>query len=262
MRQRSTGEEGFALLATLILLAILSGLATAMMVMTRDDLREATLARQLAEAKIAADNGLIRAIAALGDVADPLHTAFARPGAQVDLVFDGITVRVTVEHESGKLDLNFAQGELLEPALRLLDPTGERVARWLARIREARGARRLIAAFSEVLEPVELLDGTAEVFARHFTLLTGARGLTPHLVGPVARALPGLEGGALEAGRTGLNPVQAARIVGFQSPPRPIFTLSAKVMAPTLPPLERRMVVDVRRMPVRWMGDVGVFERR
>ncbi len=230
--------------------------------MTRDDLREAVLARQLAEAKIAADNGLIRAIAALGDVADPLHAAFARAGAVVDLTFDGIPVRVTVEHESGKLDLNFALSELLEPALRLVDPSGERAARWLARIKAARAERRLIAALSEMLEPAEMLDGTAEIFARHFTLLTGARGISPQFAGPVARTLPGLESAGFEGNRTGLTPEQASRIVAFQSPPRPIFTLRAKVIATSLPPLERAATLEVRRVPIRFGGDVGVFAWR
>lgn len=255
MTRFSKGEDGFALLATLSLVAILSALATAVMVIARDDVREAVLARQLAEAKIAADNGIVRTIAALGNNEDPFHAAALKPNTTIEWSIDGVTLRVTVEHESGKIDLNRADTMLLAAGLRMFDENGARAERWLERINAFRQRGELIADFRQVLEPLEMLDGTDQRFARHFTIITGAQGIHRRVAGPAGLALSTI--GKLDT--PGLSANALAKMMALESQWRPIYTLRSRVVASDLPPLERRVGIEIRTVPLRSSQDLRVF---
>src|SRR5579883_2372604 len=108
---REARENGFALLLVVWVVAILAVLAAGFAATTRSDTR---LARNLAEgarARALAEAGVSMAIAGL-IATDPRHQWRADGAAHV-FSFGGGSIRVRVEDEGGKIDLNTSPPELI-----------------------------------------------------------------------------------------------------------------------------------------------------
>jgi general secretion pathway protein K len=104
-------QRGIALITVLWVLLLLSALAAGYSRSTRTD---ALITRNLvegAQAEALAEAGIYRALAALLDPADDL--LLSGGGETVAWTFGGGLIRLVVQDEAGKIDLNAAPGELL-----------------------------------------------------------------------------------------------------------------------------------------------------
>jgi general secretion pathway protein K len=99
MRQR-----GFALLAVILGVAVLSAIAMSLATATRVDLLSAAVLTRTAKAEMAADAGIAIALARL---------VSAKTGQEFTCNFDGTAIRAGIADEGGKVDLNAAPRGLL-----------------------------------------------------------------------------------------------------------------------------------------------------
>lgn len=210
-----------------------------------------------------ADNALIRVVAALAEPEDPLHPVALEPHAPLRLVENGITIAVTVEHESGKIDLNRADPAFIGNALRRLGVAEPEAAAMLSRVMAERAAGRFIGDYRFVLLPAQYYEPFAERIGSLFTVATGAVGINPVLADRVAvEAIPGINAEEVSALvrplAAGSGPV-LAKYRPFLAPLRPIYTLKARVEDQTLPPLTRSLGLALRHIPARRKVDVGIL---
>jgi general secretion pathway protein K len=105
------GQRGFALLLVIWVLAILAVLAAGFAAGTRSQARLARNLLEAARARALAEAGVARAISALVDN-DPT-SRWRADGTPSEIGFDGGIVRVRIEDEGGKVDLNMAPPALL-----------------------------------------------------------------------------------------------------------------------------------------------------
>ena len=104
-------ERGFALLLVIWVVAILSVLAAGFAVATRSESRLARNMLEAAEARALAEAGVARAGLALLETDPRRH--WRGDDTPHELALDGGTVRIRLEDEAGKIDLNLAPPELL-----------------------------------------------------------------------------------------------------------------------------------------------------
>lgn len=257
-------EEGFALLSVLVLIAIVSSVAIAMLIHSRDDLREMTLIERVLKAKIHADNGIVRAIAALSDLTDPLHSALLVPGNIVRWRDGTVEVLLLVEHESGKIDINHADIRLIRGAISHLGLAQDVASVLEQRIETFRRAESFIHDFRQILTPSQVLDQTGSRAERLFTMATGARGIVPSamLAGNFV-ILPGLSAPELSELRARPRGPAASGILAryreLTSPWRPAFTIRAQVVDRLLPPVKRKAGLVFRQIPVQWREDIHLL---
>lgn len=108
---RATEQRGIALVAVLWLLLVLSIIAAGTL---RNTLTETDLVRnglEASKARVVADAAVQRAILAL--TASELEPGWPRDGTPVVWSFRGWDVRISVQDEAGKIDLNHAPPRLL-----------------------------------------------------------------------------------------------------------------------------------------------------
>lgn len=287
------GERGFVLLAVLGLTGVIGAIALALSLSARDDSREMKLHLDLVKARLHADNALVRAIAALGDPADPLHSPLLRPGAKHSFKFNDVDVDLLIEFESGKIDLNRAEPEFILNALKRIAPDGQTAAAMHRRVMDFREQSTFIGDVGVMLSPAQRFDPVAGQIDRVFTVATGARGVSPALATgrafpqggklpvehPVAltnasmpigtdtvlSAIPGVlpdELNLLAQGRAQAGTNMSPLLVKYQayfSPARPIYTLRAKVADKALPPLTRKAMIALFQVPVRRKFDFAVL---
>jgi general secretion pathway protein K len=110
-RRARRHEEGFALLLVLWVLAILAVLATGFAAGMQSQTRLARNLVDAARARALAEAGVARATAALIDT-DPKRQ-WAADGRPYEFAFDGGSVRLRLQDENGKIDINAAPLELI-----------------------------------------------------------------------------------------------------------------------------------------------------
>jgi len=110
-RRADRRERGFALLLVIWVVAILSVLAAGFAVATRSESRLARNLLEAAQARALAEAGVARADLALLETDPRRH--WRGDGTPHELALDSGTVRIRIEDEAGKIDLNFAPPELL-----------------------------------------------------------------------------------------------------------------------------------------------------
>jgi type II secretory pathway component PulK len=116
--QHQSDERGFALVVVISVLAVLALLASGFAVATRQETKIVRNTMALARARVRADAGV--ALAEMGLLSrDPLARWHAddRPYA---LAFGGGDIRVSVQDEAGKIDLNWTPVPVIEGLLAAL----------------------------------------------------------------------------------------------------------------------------------------------
>lgn len=142
MRREANRESGIALILVIWVVTLLLVLASSFLYATRVDARAMRNAALLARADAIVQAALARA-------AIELQKPPASPGvwrrdpAVRDWSFDGVSVRLSVTDESGKIDLNSANNALLANALRAAGLEGEEAAKLLDAILDWRDADSL-----------------------------------------------------------------------------------------------------------------------
>jgi general secretion pathway protein K len=109
-------ERGWALISVLWALSILAVLLAAAQALSFGDAKRERRALDDAQARAALEAGVVRAVAG---IADPRPERRWRvDGMPQDFTLDGQTVRVTIQDEFGRIDLNAADSSLLNQLLR------------------------------------------------------------------------------------------------------------------------------------------------
>ncbi len=113
---RTGRQRGWALISVLWVLSILTMLVAAAETLSFGSAQRERRALDAAQADAALDAGVVRAV--LG-IADPRPQMRWRvDGAAQQFELDGQTIRVTIQDEFGRIDLNAADGSLLNQLLR------------------------------------------------------------------------------------------------------------------------------------------------
>ncbi len=196
--RRAGGERGIALILVLWVLALLALLALGFAGSARTELQIARNQYDAAEARAIADAGVTFGILGVLDPAPETH--WNANGEEHALAYGAGTLRVSIQDEAGKIDLNTAAPELLAGLLRTLgvadDAAGSLVdaiiARRQAAAASADGAR---VAFRDVAE-LRLVPGLTrplyQAMAPFVTVYSHSDRIDP-LTAPaeVLRSLPG-----------------------------------------------------------------------
>lgn len=194
-------QRGMALVVTLWILALLALVAAAFMA---DSRTQARLARNLVEnakAEAIADAGVYRTIAALLDP-DPVRWPRA-DGTTYRWSFGGGEILVSVQDETGKIDLNTASGPLLEGLFVSIGAEPEAAKRLVAAIHDfgdadivttpdgaedpeyratGRAAGAMDGPFDRVADLQQVLGVTLDLYERVAPVLTvysGSRSINP-----------------------------------------------------------------------------------
>ncbi len=216
------GERGFALLLVIWVLAILSVLAAGFAAGTRSQTRLARNLLDAARARALAEAGIARAASALLQT-DP-RARWRADGTPYPMRFAGGDIRIRIEDEDGKIDLNLGPTELLAGLcgeLGIDDATCAALVEGVAERRRAaappespdpQGLRiggppppppdRQAAAFTTVEELRQIPAVDAATFARlrPFITVYGQNARIDPAVAPreVLLAIPGVDTGAVE----------------------------------------------------------------
>ncbi len=281
-------ERGFALLLVIWVLAILSVLAAGFAASTRSETRLTRNLLEAARARALAEAGVARATDALLQ-ADP-RVRWRADGTAYPMAFAGGAIRIRIQDEDGKIDLNLSPPELLAglcAELAIADDTcAALVDGVVARRRAAAppapaGFRfnppaaapdRQNAAFTTIEELRQIPEVDAATFARlrPFITVYGQNGRIDPAVAPreVLLAIPGVDPGAVER----LLSTRGAAGTAFGPPPTlpgaeaylapgqlQAATIIAAARSPGGAAFTRRSVIELTGQP---LAPVQVLEWR
>lgn len=219
--QPAARRRGVVIAAVLMVLAVTSTIGVSLLEQGRTGHLQLRNEADEIEARLVLDSALERGLAALGDPDDAMLPRL-RTLRPVIWTWEGWTVTFDLDAESGKVDLNAGEPELLMAAIHhVLGPS--RAAGVMERLLSARGVERHIHHIEEVLAPLEAMDGSAGRLRRLVTTFTGNSGLDPaSMEAPIRTALARAQG---VAGTD--RPIRLSAV----SPERPIYSLQARLVS-------------------------------
>lgn len=217
-------KRGFALPAVLITLVVVSAMVAEVIILETRTYNTTTAADTRLRERWLLNAALVRGVTALLSSDDPMMPLL-RNGQPVSWEFGGEMIAIEMAAESGKVDLNAGDLDLLRPAIEhLLGPSDS--APVLAAIERSRQRGEVFTEPEQVL-PVERRFGPEAAKLRSaLTVLTGQRGIRPEAAPLALRTALGLEadGGSAGLAQTrSVAPLQSA--TGASE--RPIYKLSA-----------------------------------
>ncbi|WP_426199371.1 general secretion pathway protein GspK [Pseudomonas sp. DC3200b2] len=194
-------QRGMALLVTLWVVALLSGVLAAVAGTVRLELRQARWQRQSTQAVLAAEAGI--SLAVLGLQANSPRLRWLADGQVHEHAFDGAILRISARSERGKLDLNSAPASTMVRFLQAFGADGPSAAQLTAALAHQREHSPLRTP--EELRPLPGMSATLhERIAPFITVWSGqAQPDAALAAAPLARALglPRVAGMALEPGQ-------------------------------------------------------------
>jgi hypothetical protein len=139
------------------------------------------------------DSGLMRALSAYSYPADPMRRLLTADGRQVPWSLHGRTLLLSMQAESGKLDLNAGDIEHISKLLSQMDITPALRKTLVERITVSRQSGAIIESVADILPPFEQMSQQRDELERCFTTFTRQVGLdiatAPRLV---IETMPGL----------------------------------------------------------------------
>lgn len=165
-------EDGFVLLFVLLVIALLSLLASAMMVRSGSAIDVAKAERSGAEERLLLEAATARALRSFEFDGDPMRLARSTRGDPVRWQFDGDEVSLFVEREGAKVDANAGDMRLVQRAVADTQLSQASRAAVLEAIGQYRAAGVIIPSLGALLPACDRLgNGTARL-ARNMTILT------------------------------------------------------------------------------------------
>ncbi len=158
MAPEDRGDAGFALLSVIGAMGIIAAIMTAFIAAARYRAIESFSISQRARAETVSDASVNATVARLLVLVSRGGFESDRPGLSglsASCAYpDGTAVRVTVTHESGKVDLNAAQADLVAALIRgiVLDGQTRAVVRDILSLRGSRAGRKPQPAFESALQ--------------------------------------------------------------------------------------------------------------
>ena len=154
--QKNKNQKGIALVTVLWILALLTVMATGYSHTMRTEIKLTTNSLHSAQSKAVAEAGIWYAVA---ELLKPRHEQTWKADSSIyTLDFNQDTIKVSVQDEAGKIDLNTAPPELLDGLLRAVDvPEDERLS-ILQPILDWRDRDNLVRSEGAEDDDYELLD--------------------------------------------------------------------------------------------------------
>ena len=135
------GDRGWALVSVLWVLAILALLAAAAQTLTYTSARGERHLLERALLNAALDAGVARAIAGITDAR--LDQRWPVDGTPQRFVYDGVTLAISIQDETGRIDLNAADGSLLRQLLASAGESPDRASALVDKILDWRSSTNL-----------------------------------------------------------------------------------------------------------------------
>lgn len=199
------GDRGFATTQALVLAAMLSLVAFALLRQFQTSSRDAAQRQSSVIALTAAEVGLERCTVAVVRVGDPLRSALVPDGRQVALATGDVRTMIALESETSKLSLRGGSPILLERLSAVVDERAsdaDAVKRILSDVQRADGPSLRVSAAARS-------SGTIAPLDRLFTTYSTSSGVDPWYANvEVLRALPGVSTAAAAAFAMGRDTVR------------------------------------------------------
>jgi len=267
-------QEGFVLLSVLIVTTLISALTIGIATGIRARLRTADAEIELTINRSLADAGVVRIIAALEAVEDPLLNDLRNAPAL--WTYDKQEITLSLQSEAGKVDLNAGHPELVRSVMQAVVRDGGLAERILDRWSALRENGHVIESVDRLLDFREKFTSAASDLETYFTTFSGAKGVDP-LAAPdlVLRHIPGLtESDLLSLYRqresSGDQRELAAikqRYYPFFEGERPLFRIMAMLMRPDQTRMRREALVtqDIQTRQIRvifWRNHLSLSSDR
>jgi general secretion pathway protein K len=126
-RRTTAGQRGLALLTVLWVLSLLSVIAAGLIAQTHTELQITRNMKETARARALAEAGVFLAIPRFLDPAP--ETQWRADGKERSIEYGGGEIRITLQDEGGKIDLNAAPDELLAGLFDVLGVSPDEAAR-------------------------------------------------------------------------------------------------------------------------------------
>ncbi|MCB2101833.1 MAG: general secretion pathway protein GspK [Rhodobacterales bacterium] len=208
-------RRGFALVVVLWMLIILSTTALTLSTELRVETRAAVNAQELARAGALADAGVYRGIAALLDTSLNPDERWTPDGRVYEETFDDQVLKISLQDENGKIDLNAADPLLLRQLLLARDMESQAADRLVDHIldwKDEDDLRRLNGGEAPDYEA----EGLAVLPANRPFLAVDELRTVAGMTEPLFRALaPAL---TVYSGKPGVNPQTAPRLALMSLP--------------------------------------------
>jgi len=172
-------DQGFALVTALILSLIVGGIALMIQLGVRQTTSYANALEDDAQMKSALEAGLNRAISAYASSDDPMRAQLVADGRPVHWQFEDKVLRLSVQAESGKWDLNAANRTQISSLLTALFEDENFCSSVLDRIDSFRSSGQAIDTIEMVLSPLDRLSARRRIIEDHFTTFTNQIGIDP-----------------------------------------------------------------------------------
>lgn len=205
-------ESGYALIAAIGLCLTISLLAVVLMGYARTTSSTASIYADGIDSRLAAEAGLTRIVAAYASRGDELRQALSPDGAAVIWKYHDRTLNLSVEAESGKLDVNAGNLQHIENLVSRVITDSQVRHRVVSAIAAARSQKREILSVSELLSPFQRLTAMRDLLEAYLTVYTRQIGVDLYTAPrAVIEAIPGISA-------QGAADVLAARGAGTTGP--------------------------------------------
>lgn len=256
----SETEQGFSLVSVLLLTGLLSALAIAVSLMVQSTLSVSLFQRDIVQARLSADAGINRIILALEIKEDSLQ--LKQPLLNVtrrQFHFQGVTVDLTIEPESGKLDINYARPDHLEAVFKALRVSQEKTEKIIQRLSVARNKRYLFYSIEEILDARDRLGPLPEQLTHFLTVTRNRASFDPRAASQlVLEAIPDLTPDELDAiyrykAGADANSVNQTltRHSALFAPPQPIYRILAVATMENGTKARREAIIMLRAYGLR-----------
>lgn len=233
-------ERGFVLVSVLLVLGAIASLLVMLQSTSRSIAVGIEAEIRMRQGQHLADAGLVRIMAALENPSEGMFTRLREGRESVLWEFDGTDIALSLASESGKIDLNAGDPDLIGKAAGQVTDDRARAQEIYQYVLDRRAKRIAFSNPLEILSPRERLSPLAGTVREMFTVLTRARGIDPlRASDAVLKAIPGITQRDLkliEESRRELSLYRhmqpISHLMAAFSPERPIYTLRAAVIGP------------------------------
>ena len=234
----SPDQHGFILFAVLVAVVAISMLAVSLSRRAGADAGSLAVEADMILADTAADAGVVRIIAALGNLEDPLARRLSPYNDAIRWMFGGLSVDLRVRAESGKVDILAGDRQLIERVVGKAITDPELASAVLARIDEIRQKRILPDTLAAILPPAARLSAQAYALDQHLTVFSAQSGIDPLAASAIVRdslieLRPQLKAAMAESLQLGYLTTALTEGLGSAiAQQRPLYSIEAQAILP------------------------------
>jgi hypothetical protein len=229
-------DQRFVLFAVLVAVLAISALAVSTAGWMTADAGALTVEANIIESCSAAEAGLVRSFASFEDRDDVLGLTPYKP--EVQWTFQGVSVRLRMRAESGKLDVLYADPKWVEFVVRAMIEDDQLQRQILDRIAAMRKTNALPYDLAAILPASARVTNQAHVLDDFLTIFSAQNGIDPLAAAPLVRNAiiqnrPDLKEAMDQSGKAGrITPDLAAGLGPIIVQPRPLYTVEAQAQLP------------------------------